>query len=135
MSIFEQASRLKLRFTSVQGDLTVEQLWDLPLNSERPAKANLNTVAQAIDNSIGSAVSKNFVDDTPAVSPELTLKLEVVKSIIATKKAENAAAAKKIADKAELDLLTSLLAEKQNDELKGKSKDELLARIKEIRGF
>lgn len=135
VNIFEQATRLKLVFTSVVGNLKVEDLWDLPLNSERPAKASLNTVAQAIDNAIGQSVSKNFVDDAPAVSPELALKLEVVKHIIGVKKAENAAAAKKLADKQELELLTGLLEAKQTEELKGKSKDEILARIKEIRGL
>ena len=36
--IFKQATKLKLRFSSVRGDLTVEDLWDLPLTS----KSNLS---------------------------------------------------------------------------------------------
>ena len=33
MNIFEYATRAKLRFASSRGDLTVEQLWDVPLRS------------------------------------------------------------------------------------------------------
>ena len=33
MNLFEIASRKKLRIPTTKGDLTVEQLWDLPLKS------------------------------------------------------------------------------------------------------
>lgn len=48
-----------------------------------------------------------------------------MKHIISVKKAENAAAAKKIADKQELEQLQALLADKQNDALKNLSAEEL----------
>ena len=46
MSIFEQASRLKLRFASVKGELTIEHLWGLPLQSK--TSFDLDTVAKAV---------------------------------------------------------------------------------------
>lgn len=134
INLFAQATRLKLRFTSPQGDLTVEDLWGLPLTSERPAKASLNVVAQAIDNAMGASVSKNFVDDTPAVSPELSLKLDVVKYIIGVKKAENAAKLASDAAKRELETLTAALADKSNEAIKNMSAEELQARITALRG-
>lgn len=133
VNIFELATRQKLKFTSVQGELTVEDLWDLPLASERPAKASLNTVAQAIDNAIGQSVSKNFVDDTPAVSPTLGLKLDIVKHIIAVKKAENAAKAASDAAKRELEAITEALAGKNADAIKNMSAEELQARAAALR--
>lgn len=33
MNMFEFATRSKLRFTSARGELTAEQLWDVPLRS------------------------------------------------------------------------------------------------------
>ncbi len=44
-SMFEYATRHKLRFTSSKGELTVEQLWDAPLLSGDGF--NLNNIAKA----------------------------------------------------------------------------------------
>lgn len=41
-NIFEQAVRQKLRFQTVRGLLTVEQLWDLPLDK---GEVNLYQIA------------------------------------------------------------------------------------------
>ena len=45
MNIFEYAARSKIRFQSTKGELTVEQLWDVPLRSRDDF--NLNAVAKA----------------------------------------------------------------------------------------
>ena len=54
MDIFEQASRLKLRFPSPLGTLSTEDLWHLPLTSTT-GKANLNDIGKAL-NYEGAAV-------------------------------------------------------------------------------
>lgn len=41
--MFQQATRLKLRFSTSQGQLTVEDLWDIPLTSTR--NASLDSIA------------------------------------------------------------------------------------------
>lgn len=38
ISIFEQASRQKLRFETSAGKLSIEDLWDLPLTSNNNLK-------------------------------------------------------------------------------------------------
>ena len=46
MNIFEMATRKKIRFNSPQGDLSTEDLWDLPLSSKVNGKANLDDIAK-----------------------------------------------------------------------------------------
>ncbi len=132
MNIFEQATRKALRFASPQGDLTVEDLWNLPLKSEKLARASLNQVAQAVDSQVSVSQAKNFVDDATPVCVDDMLKLDVVKHIIAVKKAENEAKVSAAARAAEKTKLLGLLAEKQDADLKGLSTAEILKRIEEL---
>lgn len=54
INIFEQTSRLKLRFDTTKGMLTAEDLWDLPLTSDA-GKANLDDVAQSLHRELKDA--------------------------------------------------------------------------------
>lgn len=45
MSIFEQASREKVRFQTQVGQVSVEDLWELPLSS-KANKPNLDDIAK-----------------------------------------------------------------------------------------
>lgn len=131
VQIFEQASRQKLRFPSNRGELMTEQLWDLPLQSK--GGFDLDSVAKAVNAQLKSVTEESFVSNgsNPA-KVKLTLMLDVVKHIIAVKLAENEAARNKAANAAERQKLLDALGDKQTEELKGMSKDQLLARIAEL---
>jgi len=76
MNIFETACRLKLRFATRKGNLTVEDLLDLSLQSlDRVGK----TVQEDIKDQQHSLLESTPTDDTNDI------KLKVVKSIIAEK--------------------------------------------------
>ena len=47
MNIFEEATRSKLRFDSLAGKLSVEQIWDLPLKEKKGVVDNLDRIAIA----------------------------------------------------------------------------------------
>lgn len=132
MNIFEQATRKALRFSSPQGDLSVEDLWNLPLKTEKLTRASLNQVAQAVDSQLTVSQTKNFVDDATPLALADTLKLDVVKHIISVKKAENEAKVAAVARVAQKQKLLGLLAEKQDAELKGLSTEEILAKIEAL---
>ena len=127
-NIFETATRIKLRFTSPRGDLTVEQLWDVPLRSKDGF--DLNALAKTANKAVKEMAEENFVD-TAVKTPEHTrreLALEIVKHVIETKVAEEEAAKKRAENKIERDKILGLLAEKQNDKLSALSEKELLRR-------
>lgn len=125
---FEQASRLKLRFSTPQGLLSAEDLWDLPLTSTR-GRANLNDIAKAINAELKAAGEEDFVNPKPGGNDVLQLKMDLVKHVIAVIQSENESvrlAADRIEKKKQL---LELIARKQNQELEGKSREELEAMV------
>lgn len=131
MNIFEQATRKALRFPSNRGELSVEQLWSLPLTSK--SGFDLDSVARSVNGMLKSVTEDSFVTtrENPAKS-SYELQLDVVKHVIAVKlaeEAENKAASTRRARKAQL---MELLAQKEQEELKGKTKEEILAEIEAL---
>ena len=130
-NLFLQATREKFRFESSKGDLSVEQLWDLPLTSR--TGFDLDTVAKAVNSDLKGANEESFVNTTnnPAVS-RLQNKLEVVKAIIEIKLAEAEAAKKRAEKAAERQRLMGVLHSKKDQELQGLSVEEIEKRLAQL---
>lgn len=129
--MFEKAVRTKLRFPSNRGDLSVEQLWDLPLTSR--GGFDLDTVAREINQSLKAATEDSFV--TVRVNPlkdRFELSLDILKHIIQVKLAEAADAAKASARKAEKNRLVEILDQKKDQDLLSLSAEELQKKIAEL---
>lgn len=127
-NIFEYATRSKLRFTTARGELSTEQLWDAPLRSADGF--NLNEIAKVASKAFKSATEESFVETTKtAAHVRLETALEVVKSIIEVKLAEENAAKKRAENKKEKEQLLEILAEKQAGKLSALSESELKKRI------
>lgn len=130
-NIFKQAAQMKLRFPSVRGFLAAEQLFELPLTSKNGF--DLDTVAKEANKLLKEQAQESFVSDSPDPRAAVyALMLDIVKEIIADKLAEAAAARTRSANAAERQRLLALLDEKNHDELKGLSKEELQKRISEL---
>ncbi len=127
-NIFEYATRNKLRFHSVKGELTVEQLWDVPLRSTDGF--NLDAVARSINKIFKDMTEESFVlsGRTPAHA-RLEMLLEVVKRVIEVKLADEALAKKRAENKAEREELLAILAEKQKGKLSDLSEAQIQKRI------
>lgn len=123
--MFEKASRLKLRFTSPQGGLTVEDLWDLPLTSTRQNVANLNNIAKAISRQLKADEEEDFVNPRTPVNEGLQLALEIVKHVIQVKQADAEAQRIMAARKEKKEKLLELIARKQDQQLEGESLEKL----------
>ena len=127
-NIFEYATRQKLRFTSIRGDLTVEQLWDVPLRSRDDF--NLNVIAKTFNKALKEVSEESFVETTKTAEHSWReVALETVKYVIETKLAEETAATTRAAKKQEKEKLLSILAEKQAGKLSELSEKELQKRI------
>lgn len=127
-NLFLQATREKFRFESPKGDLSVEQLWDLPLTSR--TGFDLDTVAKAVNADLKASNEESFVNvnNNPAVS-RLQAKLEVVKAIIEVKLAQAEATKKRAEKAAERQRLMEVLHSKKDQELQGLSVEEIERRL------
>jgi hypothetical protein len=127
--MFEKATRLKLRFESTKGLLSVEDLWDLPLQTTRSGAASLDSVAIGLNRQIKEATTVSFVDETTRANDELQLKFDVVKHIIEVRKAENAAAALKRERETTKQRILEIIAKKQDQSLENASIEELQQKL------
>jgi hypothetical protein len=127
-NIFEYATRNKLRFASPRGELSVEQLWDVPLRSKDGF--DLNVVAKTANKAVKDLSEESFVETTK--NPKLIVletAFEIVKHIIDVKLADETAAKKRADNKIEKEKLLAILAEKQDGKLSALSENELKKRI------
>ena len=131
MNIFEQATRRAIRFESAKGDLSVEQLWDLPLQSRN--QFDLDTVAKMVNRQLNAVTEESFVSvrENPA-KETLSLKLEIVKHIISVKLQEAEEARNRATKASEKEKLLRLLDEKQNEALRALTPEEIQERLKAL---
>lgn len=123
-NLFVTASREKYRFDSKVGQLTTEDLWQLPLTSEN--KASLNGVAIELSRQLKGS-EESFVATATAKDKTLTNKLEIVKYVIQVRMAENAAKLEEANRKETLSRIDALIQQKEDEKLSSKSLEELQA--------
>ncbi|AGF88613.1 hypothetical protein PJM36_0125 [Salmonella phage vB_SenM_UTK0005] len=118
--MFDQATRLKLRFNSNKGLLSVEQVWDLNLNA-------LNEMAKDLSRQVKEAASdeEDFIGVKSAVDSQLQLRFDIVKAIIGVKLKERDESATAAERKANNQAIMELIQRKKQQELEGLSVEEL----------
>lgn len=132
MDNYKFASQNRLRFPSIRGALTVEQLFDLPLKSQ--SGFDLDTAARAIYNDLKESSEMSFVEAASA-SPEnrkLEVALEIVKDVIKTKQDENAAKLNRAAKADQRRKILDALETKRGQELTAASIEDLTKQLKEL---
>lgn len=125
--MYKEASKLKLRFETGRGVLTTEQLWDLP-------KTVLATVVRNLKKKLNKDSDNElaFLDDTAVqVDKEMQLRFDIAKDIYITRKAEEDALKVAAENKAYNQKILTLISEKKDEELKGKSVEELTKLLKD----
>lgn len=137
MQAFIKASRLKLRFSTPQGLLSVEDLWDLPLSVEyapanRAKPANLDDIAIGLNKQLEETGNKSFVKKASAVDEATRLKFDIVLYVIEVRQEEAELAEKKASDTLKKQQIMALIADKENEAMKGRSVDELRALLAEL---
>jgi len=121
--MYEIASKLKLRFQTNKGTLSTEQLWDLTLE-------DLDNLAVSLDKEYKESGKKSFLEKITEKDKMAKLKFDIVLDILDTKKEENEAILEAKERKEHNEKIFNLIAEKQDEALKGKSIKELEKMIK-----
>jgi hypothetical protein len=121
--MFEKASKLKLRFQTSKGILTVEDLWDLTL-------PQLNKIAKDLNSEIKKDSEEDFLNDRSEVDTILQLRFSIVRHIMEVKKVEVRTSQESAMNKEHNQSILRLIAEKEAEELKSLSAEELRKLLK-----
>jgi hypothetical protein len=122
MIMFEQATRLKLRFRSPNGLIGVEDLWDLPLKT-------LDSIAVGLRKELRNT-EESFLEES--TDKTLEQRFNVVKHILEVKKAESQAASEAKEIRAKKQTLMAALERKQNQQLEEMSAEQIQAEIDKL---
>ena len=122
--MFEIATRTKMRFP-FKGQISVEDLWDLNVR-------DLDNVFKTLNASVKRTQEESLLATKSEEDKTLTTQIEIVKYIVSVKLAEAEALqnAKEISERKQK--LMELISAKQDEDLRGKSVDELKAMLNEL---
>ena len=121
--MFEHATRIKLRHPTPIGLLMTEELWDLPLTNQR--HLSINSMAIELNKALREQDDFSLISKATKERKELELRFSIVKHIFDTKTAEAKLKTKKAEAASQGALIDRLIIEKQNEDLKSKTIEEL----------
>ena len=132
--IYKFAAMSGMRFPSRKGDLTVEQLFQLPLKSQ--SGFDLDAVAKAVNAQLKEVGEESFVEDTSGDPKTTALKvaLDVCKDVIKTKQDENRAALAKREKAEQRQKILAAMAAKKDQALTAASVEELEKQLAALEG-
>lgn len=122
--LFIKATREKTRFP-YKGLASVEDLWDLPVTE-------LDKIYKSLKKQEKTANEESLLEVKTDEDEELTMQIEIVKYVVGVKLEEKKAADNAKAKKEQKEKLLRLLADKQDEELKGKTAEEIQKMIDEL---
>lgn len=119
--LFKIAVKNKYRFT-YKGVQTVEDLWDLSVEE-------LDKIYKTLKTKQKSEAEESLLATTSKEDKELNNKIEIIKTIVADKLSDKEKSVKAAERRAKNRRILEIMADKQEDELKSKSLDELKAML------
>ena len=123
INIFEYAARNKLRFDTEKGEVYVEDLYDMPLKARN--NFDLDTTAKIINRCLKQQEEESFVSTPTKNSNDLSIKLDIVKHIIAVKLEEKNSKEQSKANEAQRKKLQEVIARKKDSALEALSVEDL----------
>lgn len=128
--LYKKAAQVKLRIQTCKGLLSVEDIWGLSLAN---LDASIRSLAPLVKKYQTEDSDLDFLSSNSDTKSEetslLELSFEILKDVYITKKEEANAKAKARETKEFNQKIMSLIAEKQENSLKDKSIEELMAMI------
>lgn len=119
--LFKIAVKNKYRFT-YKGVQTIEDLWDLSVEE-------LDKIYKTLKTKQKSEAEESLLTTTSKEDKELNNKIEIIKTIVADKLSDKEKSVKAAERRAKNRRILEIMADKQEDELKSKSLDELKAML------
>lgn len=117
-NLFELATRRKFRFETTRGNLTIEELWDLSIES-------LDRIAVALHKKVNSEETVSFVNTSKKVNTGDELKLEIVLHVINVRVTEATESRDRQLKAERARTIRDELERRKEDAIKTKSDEEL----------
>jgi len=127
---FEKATRLKLRFETTKGNVTVEDLWDLPVTARMGV--SLESIARKLDAEIKNESAFSFVSEKTTTNNLSRLKFDIVKHIADVRLLEIETKENKMAKDLKREKLLTIIENKENNSLENMSVEDLKKMIAEL---
>lgn len=116
--MFEKALRMKLRFYTDRGVLSVEDLYDLSLQ-------DLNKIAKSLNKELKEADEEDFLEEKSESDVKIELAFNLVIYVLNEKKAEMEIRKNAKAIKEQKDKILNIIAEKQDEATRSMSIEDL----------
>lgn len=127
VNIFEKASRVGLCFETAKGRMNVTDLWSLPMTQ---GAVNLNDLAKDVKRELAKLDDQEgLVKTVKRGTQELNLKLAILTHIFEVRTVEQDADRKRQENAKISQRLAELIERKQDQELEGKTVEELQAML------
>lgn len=121
--MFEKASRLKIRYTTSRGAISIEDLWDVPL-TDTSGDFSLDDIAKGINRKLKADTEESFVVKNTK-NETLELAFNIVKYVIKTRLAEEAERKKKAENNKKKERILAIIEKKQETELENQDVETL----------
>lgn len=121
--MYKEASKLKLRIPTPVGQLSVEQMWGLSI-------PQLDEIAVSLEDSVNKSQRKSFIAKSSVEDKVAKLRFDITLDILEAKVASSEAEANRLETKAHNDKILSLIAEKEDNDLKDMSVEDLQKLLK-----
>lgn len=115
--MFEKAVRQKIRF-DYKGQSSVEDLWDIPL-------VGLDEMFKKLSSELSDQKGESLLEVTNPNESALKLKIDLIKHVVKIRLDEQKAREEVFKNKERKQKILSIIAGKQDEELMGKSVDDL----------
>ncbi len=119
--MFLEATKMKLRVDTERGQISVEDLWDLPLTGNGVC---LDGIAKALNKALSDS-EESFVGEPSKAVGKLQLQFDIVRFIIKDKLKARKLAKKAKEDKDKKERILRIIEDKEVDNLKGMGMKEL----------
>lgn len=129
--MYKKAARLKIRFATKFGNITTEQLWDLKMSQLKEVVISANEEIKKlkkVDDDL-SFLEDGAIEDTETEIAKL--KFDILKDVYTTKLNEKKEASENAKIDRDIRHLEEILAEKEEQDLRNKSPEELRKMIEE----
>lgn len=130
MDAFKEGTRINVLFPSKVGELSIQQLWSLPLQSK--TGVDLDTLAIGVNEQLKKSGTESFVKKSSGPDKLLQLKLDILKEIIEYKQTEEDKRAKRTELNKRRQLLLAQLDKKQTEEVSALTTEQVLAQLAEL---